>query len=95
MSQQDSGKAQERVRQVYLTPPQIAKQLAVDAAKVLGWIRRGELRATNVADRAGGRPRWRIAQMWLEEFLRRREASPVPTPKKRSKRQPADWVEFV
>ncbi|MGH7137562.1 MAG: helix-turn-helix domain-containing protein, partial [Pirellulales bacterium] len=60
----------------WLTPPQLAKQLGVQAEKVLGWIRSGELRAVNVADRAGRRPRWRISAETIEEFLRRREAVP-------------------
>ena len=58
----------------WLTPPQLAKQLGVDAQKVLGWIRSGELRAVNVAERACLRPRWRISAEAIEEFLRRREA---------------------
>ena len=44
----------------YVTPPRLAKRLAVSPEKVLGWIRRGELRAVDVADKQGGRPRWRI-----------------------------------
>jgi excisionase family DNA binding protein len=60
----------------WLTPPQLAKQLGVQAEKVLGWIRSGELRAVNVADRASRRPRWRISAEAMEEFFRRREAVP-------------------
>lgn len=60
----------------WLTPPQLAKQLGVQAEKVLGWIRSGELRAVNVADRACRRPRWRISAEAIEEFFRRREAVP-------------------
>ena len=60
----------------WLTPPQFAKRLGVQAQKVLGWIRSGELRAVNVADRTGRRPRWRISAEAAEEFLRRREAVP-------------------
>jgi len=43
----------------YLTPPQVAKRFAVDPAKVLCWIRGGELRAVDLATRTGGRPRYR------------------------------------
>lgn len=65
----------------WLTPPQLAKQLGVQAEKVLGWIRSGELRAVNVAERASRRPRWRISAEAMEEIFRRREAVPrsVPT----------------
>jgi excisionase family DNA binding protein len=73
------GGAAKRTRSGYadptwLTPPQLAKQLGVQAEKVLGWIRAGELRAVNVAERASRRPRWRISAEAFEEFLRRREA---------------------
>jgi hypothetical protein len=62
--------------QTWLTPPRLAKQLGVQADKVLSWIRSGELRAINVADRASHRPRWRISAEATEEFFRRREAVP-------------------
>ena len=62
----------------FYTPPQVAKRFRVHAAKVLGWINRGELRAVNIADREGGRARWRIASESLDDFLRRRESSPRP-----------------
>ena len=38
----------------YFSPPEIAERFGVDAHKVLGWIRRGELRALNVATTTGG-----------------------------------------
>jgi excisionase family DNA binding protein len=63
----------------WLTPPQFAKQLGVQPEKVLSWIRSGELRAVNVADLAGRRPRWRMSVEAIEEFLRRREAIPRST----------------
>jgi excisionase family DNA binding protein len=61
-----------------LTPPEIAQMLRVKPSKVLGWIARGELGACNVADRLGGRPRWRIRQEDLDVFLLRRAAAPRP-----------------
>lgn len=61
----------------YRTPPQIAEQLRVSVAKVLGWIRRGELRAVNVADRSTGRPRWRVSPESFASFLEARR-SPDP-----------------
>lgn len=62
----------------WLTPPEIANQLGVDASKVLNWIRRGELRGVNVADFAASRPRYRIAPQALDAFLRGREVKPDP-----------------
>jgi len=50
----------------YLTPPQVAKLLAVKHDKILSWIRTGELRAINLAARQGGRPRWRISRHFMD-----------------------------
>lgn len=72
----------------YLTPPEIAKQLRVSSPKVLGWIRRGELSAVNVSD-TGFRPRYRVSQQSLDEFLESREVQ-LPTPRVRRKRQPPE-----
>jgi excisionase family DNA binding protein len=65
----------------WLTPPQLAKKFAVGVEKVLAWIRNGELRAVNVAQTLGGRPRWRISPAALEAFIRRRESAPSPPPR--------------
>ena len=69
----------------YLSPPKYAKQLGVNSEKVLGWIRRGVLRAINVADRVGGRPRWRISAEAIADFERRRSA--VKPAKRRKQRK--------
>jgi excisionase family DNA binding protein len=71
------------------TPPSMAKLLGVDADKVLGWIRTGELKAFNVATRSSGRPRWRIEQEALDEFLQRRQspAPVVPQPRRRRRKR--------
>jgi excisionase family DNA binding protein len=61
----------------YLTPPQVAERLAVDAHRVLGWIRRGELHAVNVGD-GTQRPRFRIGEDDLAAFLASRSAGPAP-----------------
>ena len=61
-----------------LTPPQVAKLWRVRVAKVLCWIRTGELRAFNVAERMGGRPKYRIALEDLEAFKNRRSVQPKP-----------------
>jgi hypothetical protein len=69
----------------WLTPPQIARELVVEPAKVLAWIHRGELRACNLADRLGGRARWKVSPAELERFLAARQAGPAP--KRRRKRR--------
>lgn len=52
----------------FLTPPKIAKALAVNPDKVLGWIRLGRLKAVNVVD-PPKRPRYRVSPEALQEFL--------------------------
>lgn len=67
----------------YLTTGQIAKRLRVSPEKVLGWIRRAELRAVNIGN--GNRPSYRINPDDLEVFLRRREVQPpIPVGRRRS-----------
>ena len=56
-----------------LTPPQVAKQLGVSPDKVRGWIRKGELHATDVAAGSGGRRRNRISEEDLAKFLKDRQ----------------------
>jgi excisionase family DNA binding protein len=68
-----------------LTPPQIAKQLRVSHDKVLDWIRRGELKASNLA--TGGRPRYVVTPDELAAFLKRREPQqPSPRARRRGAR---------
>jgi len=69
-----------------LTPPMIAARLGVKPARVIGWIRRGELRGFNLSD--GTRPRYRISEADLEVFLQRRAAGPVPKVTRRRRRDP-------
>ena len=61
-----------------LTPPEVARRYRVSPDKVLIWIRRGELRAVNVATTAGGRPRFLIDEADLAVFENRRTAGPQP-----------------
>ena len=77
-----------------LTPPQVAKQLGVSPDKILAWIRKGELHATNVAAGSGGRPRYRISHEDLAEFQRKRQnVKPPPKPPRRRKKDP-NVIEF-
>ena len=43
-----------------LTPPAIASQWGIDVAKVLSWIRSGELPAIDASTKRGGRPRFLV-----------------------------------
>jgi excisionase family DNA binding protein len=78
----------------WLSPPAVAEQLGIDAAKVLGWIRAGELIAVNVATNASGRPRWRVSRSALDQFLASRQAQPVVPTTARRRRRKQDVVEF-
>jgi len=75
----------------YLTPPQVAERFGCKADKVLGWIKRGELRAVNLGDKT--RPRWKIRPADLEAFEERRSNLVTIAPRKpRQRRKPDDSV---
>ena len=74
------------------TPPVVARQLGVDAHKVLRWIASGELRAVNVGD--GTRPRWRIMADDLRAFLDRRAAQPAAKQARRRRKVDPAVIEF-
>lgn len=71
---------------LYLTPPEIAKRLRVSNQKVLGWIRRAELKAVNVGN--GFRPRYRISPDSFALFLASREVQPPAPHVRRQRRRP-------
>ncbi len=50
------------------TAPQVAEHFGVSPAKVITWIRQGELEALNLAHRGCTRPRYSISQDALEAF---------------------------
>jgi hypothetical protein len=67
----------------FLTPPMISKSLGIN--KVHGWIRRGELVATNITVKPGGRAKYRITLADFEMFKKSKQ--PVGTKKiRRTKR---------
>ena len=78
----------------YLSPPRVAERYGVDPSKVRGWIRRGELRAVNLASHVGGRPRWRIDPADLATFEAMRAAKPPPPRQPRRRRCHSGVIEF-
>lgn len=56
----------------FLTPPQLAERLGCRPETVIGWIRSGELPASDLARRGSSRPRYRIRLEDADDFLRRR-----------------------
>ena len=62
-----------------LTVPQLARIWGVSTNKVVGFIRSGELRATNLATSQSGRPRYAIDVADIQTFEAARAV--VPTAK--------------
>jgi excisionase family DNA binding protein len=58
------------LKEVYLTPEQIAEQLQVVTATVYRWLRSGKLRGSLVSPKA-----WRVTQRELDAFMRRQTIS--------------------
>lgn len=70
------------------TPPEVAHRYGVATAKVINWIRTGELEALNLANRGCHRPRYSITPEALESFERSRQVIPT-APIKRLRRRSA------
>jgi excisionase family DNA binding protein len=68
----------------YLTPPQAGRLLGVNADRVVGWIKSGKLRASNVSDKT--RPRWRISPADLQAYLTARSNQVNVSEPKRTRR---------
>ena len=75
------------------TVKNLTERFGVSEGTILGWIKRGELRALDVSRQRGGRPRWRITQEALSDFELLRTHSPSPPPTRRKKR-PAEIIKF-
>jgi hypothetical protein len=71
-----------------LTPPELAAQWGIDPAKILTWIRSGELRAIDASTRRGGKPRFLIDLADVAAFEAARAVGPAPKVQRR-KRQTA------
>jgi excisionase family DNA binding protein len=78
-----------------LTTREAGERLAVNPEKILGWIKSGELPAINVAQKAGGRPRYRIDSADLAVFEERRRVRVGKTTAQRRRRhQQSGIIEF-
>jgi len=80
-----------------LTPPEIARRYGVATAKVIAWIRTGELAALNLAHRGCVRPRYSITPDALEQFEASRRVVPDggESTTQRLRRRAAGIKEFV
>lgn len=77
----------------WYTPNQVAELLGIDSGKVLYWINTKQVVAVNVAEKATGKPRWRVSRAELDAFLARRQSS-VPPVKAKRRLQPPDVIKF-
>ena len=78
-----------------LRPTDVAKRFGVSPEKVIGWIRRGELRTVNIADRRDGKkPRFVIYEADLAAFEASRAVVPAVRPVRR-RRQSAAVRQYV
>lgn len=65
----------------FLTPPKVGRILGCGADQVLDFIRRGELKASNLSN--ADRPRWKISPDDLQKFLDARSNQKPPKPTRR------------
>lgn len=74
----------------YLSPPKIGKLLGVTPAKVLQWIRNGELKAIDISQKGCIKKRYKVKPEWLDDFEQSRLAVPSgPNPTHTIKRKPS------
>jgi hypothetical protein len=76
------------------TPPTAAEFLGVSPEKIIHFIRRGELRASNITADPSGRPRYVITPEALEAFLASRQPNP-PAHRPRRRRKEANEVDYL
>ena len=79
-----------------LAPPEVAEagfrvadlchRWKVGAAKVHGFLRRGELVGINLAANLSGKPMWRVTRESVDCFERRRSSAPPPKAARRRRR---------
>jgi hypothetical protein len=70
----------------------LAKRWRVGVAKVLGFLRRGELVGINLAGNLAAKPQWRITPEAVAAFEKRRTSA--PTPKARKQRRRPEVIDF-
>lgn len=70
----------------------ICDRYGVGEHTVLGWIRRGELKAINVGRNPSGKKKWRVTEEALAAFEQLRTPTPPATPTRRRKR-PVDVIQ--
>jgi hypothetical protein len=59
-------------------PRDLCRRWRVGLDRIMGWIRRGELRALDMSSSRSGRPRFVVTPESLAEFEARRTTTPPP-----------------
>ena len=78
----------------YLTVREVEEALSLCNKAVLRLINSGALVSSDISLRPGtGRPRWRILQTSLDDFLRDRTHQPA-TKRRRRRRRDSDVIQF-
>ena len=77
----------------WLSPPQVAKMIGVKPDKILYWIHTGVMPAVNVAQKEDGRPQYAVTPAGLDIFTTRRSTR-QPVKVKRARRQPEPCETF-
>jgi hypothetical protein len=80
----------------WLTVPQVARRLAVNPEKIRAWLRSRQLAGVNIALSPHGRPRWRISEKALSDFLAMRQGQPSTAGQSKGRRRAASngTIEF-
>lgn len=76
-----------------LKPKEVCEILGVGIEAVLGWIRSGDLEASNIGQ--GSRPRWIIQRSSIDAFLQARSNKSEAKGAKPSKRRPRSKRRFL
>jgi len=77
------------------TPSELARRWGISPDKVLNWIRKGDLKAINVASSPNVRPRYRIPGDAIDDFQLRRQPIPrTPNVQSRRAQRDVDVIEF-
>lgn len=81
--------------QSYWTPPELARLRRVTPEKVIGFIRAGRLRATDLASPGSSRPRFRISPQAVQDFERGRQPEPPPVRAERRRKSEGNLIRFI
>ena len=78
-----------------MTAKEVAERLQVKSDRVRGWIRSGQLRGIDLSSNPGtGKPRFRVSQSDLEQFLTNRKVLVQEKPQRRGKQSNPDVIDF-